>query len=79
MSSYRYSSRSAGLERALQHIEEAKQLTRELGGTDKDVKEYFFSLPTNELKASWTTTSPNTESRQENMRSVHGQNGGPGR
>ena len=51
MSSYRYSSRSAGLERALQHIEEAKQLTRELGGTDKDVKEYFFSLPTNELKS----------------------------
>ena len=37
-------SSSYGLERALQHIEEAKQLTEELGGTDQDVKEYFFNL-----------------------------------
>ena len=28
----------------MQHIEEAKQLSEELGGTDKDVKGYFFSL-----------------------------------
>lgn len=37
--------------RALQHIEEAKQLTRELGGTDQDVKAYFFALSGTELKA----------------------------
>jgi hypothetical protein len=36
--------RSAGFERAKQHIREAEELSRELGGTDKDVKEYFFSL-----------------------------------
>lgn len=47
---YRYSSRSrdAGYEAAMQHIEEARQLTIELGGTDQDVKQYFFSLPANE-------------------------------
>jgi len=39
-----------GLERARQHIREAEQLSRELGGTDKDVKKYFFSLPRPELK-----------------------------
>ncbi|TWI60487.1 hypothetical protein IQ16_07607 [Bradyrhizobium huanghuaihaiense] len=33
-----------GHERARQHIEDAKRLTAELGGTDQDVKEYFFSL-----------------------------------
>lgn len=37
------------MERALQHIEDAKRLTAELGGTDKDVKEYFFSLPPHQL------------------------------
>lgn len=37
--------RPAGLERALQHIEDAKNLTIELGGTDVDVKEYFFLMP----------------------------------
>jgi len=39
------------MEKALQHIEEARQLSQELGGTDKDVKDYFFSLPANQL---WT-------------------------
>jgi hypothetical protein len=43
------SGRSAGIERALQHIREAEELTRELGGTDKDVKEYFFRLSHREL------------------------------
>ncbi|MDX5985066.1 hypothetical protein [Sphingomonas echinoides] len=33
------------MERALEHIEAAKRLSAELGGTDKDVKEYFFKLP----------------------------------
>lgn len=49
-SRYRYRSRSrdVGYEAAMQHIEEARQLTTELGGTDQDVKQYFFSLPTNE-------------------------------
>ena len=36
--------RNYGQERALQHIQEAKDLSRELGGTDEDVKSYFFSL-----------------------------------
>jgi hypothetical protein len=38
------------MERALQHIEEARQLSKELGGTDKDVKAYFFSLPAHPLR-----------------------------
>lgn len=37
-------SRTAGIERARQHIREAEELTRQLGGTDQDVKEYFFGL-----------------------------------
>jgi hypothetical protein len=45
-----YSRRDIGRERALQHIEEARLLSLELGGTDVDVKQYFFSLPHNELK-----------------------------
>lgn len=39
-----------GHQRALQHIREGEELSRELGGTDKDVKKYFFSLPSDELK-----------------------------
>lgn len=34
-----------GLEAAKRHIEEAHQLSQELGGTDKDVKQWFFDLP----------------------------------
>ncbi len=41
--------RSYGRERALEHIRQAEQLSRELGGTDKDVKAYFFSLNASEL------------------------------
>lgn len=41
--------KSDGYERARQHIEDAKRLSQELGGTDVDVKEYFFSLPANQL------------------------------
>jgi hypothetical protein len=44
-----YGYHDAGREAARQHIREAEQLSRELGGTDKDVKEYFFSLPPHEL------------------------------
>lgn len=43
--------RSAGAERARQHIREAEELSRELGGTDKDVKEYFFRLSSAELSS----------------------------
>ena len=43
--------RSRGHERALQHILEARELSEELGGTDKDVKEYFFSLSAQELES----------------------------
>jgi hypothetical protein len=39
-----------GHQRALEHIREGEELSRELGGTDKDVIKYFFSLPPNELK-----------------------------
>lgn len=41
---YRSGISDIGLERALQHIREGEELSRELGGTDEDVKEYFFSL-----------------------------------
>lgn len=40
-----------GRERALQHIREAQELSEELGGTDEDVKDYFFSLSSSELKS----------------------------
>ena len=47
---YRYSPRpSDGYERARQHIREAQELSDRLGGTDEDVKEYFFSLPRTEM------------------------------
>jgi hypothetical protein len=42
--------RNAGMERAMQHIREAQELSRELGGTDADVKAYFFRLPLSELR-----------------------------
>src|SRR6266700_1037152 len=41
--------RNAGIEHAMRHIEEARELSRELGGTDEDVKEYFFSLRSSQL------------------------------
>ena len=41
--------RDIGYERARQHIEDAQALTRELGGTDEDVKRYFFALPPAQL------------------------------
>jgi hypothetical protein len=44
-----YRDRSLGRERALEHIRQAHQLSQELGGTDKDVKAYFFSLPAADL------------------------------
>jgi hypothetical protein len=46
-----YSRRSIGHERALEHIRQAKELSRELGGTDEDVKKYFFNLPAEKLNA----------------------------
>lgn len=56
MTRHRYSRRyhgrhvDIGHERARQHIEDARRLSAELGGTDKDVKEYFFSLPPHSLR-----------------------------
>ena len=44
-------SRSYGRDRALAHIAAAKRLTAELGGMDKGVKAYFFSLAPLELSA----------------------------
>lgn len=46
---YQRYSHNAGLEAAKRHIREAEELSRKLGGTDKDVKEYFFSLSGTEL------------------------------
>jgi hypothetical protein len=47
------SSRSSetGRDFALRHIEQARRLTAELGGTDQDVKRYFFDLRGKELTA----------------------------
>ena len=44
-----YARSSIGREKAREHIQEAEALSRELGGTDQDVKEYFFSLSPNQL------------------------------
>jgi hypothetical protein len=44
-------SSSYGSERARQHVREAREFSRELGGLDEDVKQYFFSLPPDELEA----------------------------
>ncbi len=44
-------SSSYGREAALRHIEEAKEFSAEIGGSDKDVKEYFFSLSASELES----------------------------
>lgn len=50
-SSYRRSYRSSydGNEAARRHVREAEEFSREIGGTDTDVKAYFFSLPQGEL------------------------------
>lgn len=45
---YRYNNTRSN-QAALQHIEDAKRLTKELGGTDQDVKKWFFNLTSNEL------------------------------
>jgi len=45
-----YNREDRGREIARQHVLEAEQLSRELGGTDQDVKSYFFSLPARELQ-----------------------------
>jgi hypothetical protein len=37
-------SRNYGAERAKKHIQEGEDFSREVGGTDKDVKSYFFSM-----------------------------------
>ena len=42
---------SRGQEAARRHIREAEDFSRELGGTDKDVKEYFFALSPSEIDA----------------------------
>lgn len=46
-----YRSGSYGHERALEHIADAKRLTAELGGMDRWVKAYLFTLPPSELAA----------------------------
>ncbi len=46
----RYRGGNGGWERAREHIREAQEFTREVGGSDKDVKEYFFTLPRADLR-----------------------------
>ncbi|MDB5602145.1 MAG: hypothetical protein JWN71_4189 [Xanthobacteraceae bacterium] len=41
---------SRGQEFAQKHIEAAHRLSEELGGTDEDVKQYFFNLPEVDLR-----------------------------
>lgn len=48
---YRKLGYSRGSEYARRHIEEAHEFSREIGGTDKDVKEYFFSLRSSQLES----------------------------
>ncbi len=42
---------SKNYEQARKHIEEAKALSEELGGNDKDVKDFFFNLSGEQLEA----------------------------
>lgn len=44
-----YQSSYDGNEAARRHIQEADEFSREIGGTDTDVKAYFFSLPYGDL------------------------------
>ena len=44
----RYAPRDFGKEAALRHIGEAKAFSRDVGGTDVDVKDYFFDLSSSE-------------------------------
>ena len=46
-----YRATSPGLRAAQKHIEEAEILSQELGGTDSDVKDWFFSRSPKELDA----------------------------
>ena len=46
-----YGISDAGREAARRHIEEARRFAREMGGTDADVKAYFFSLAGDQLNA----------------------------
>src|SRR5712664_1484357 len=41
---FRYGGRNRGHEFVRAHIEDGRQLSIELGGTDEDVKKYFFDL-----------------------------------
>ena len=47
-------SKRTGLERAKKHIAEAKELSAELGGTDQDVKNWFFYLKESDMKKVWS-------------------------
>lgn len=47
-SNYRHNTYS-GVDYARGHLAQAIAFSREIGGNDKDVKEYFFSLPADEL------------------------------
>lgn len=42
--------RHYGFEAAEKHIREAEELSKTLGGTDKDVKAYFLGLSENKLE-----------------------------
>lgn len=46
-----YSRKWDSYDYAQRHVEDAERLSSELGGTDVDVKQYFFSLPEKQLDA----------------------------
>lgn len=50
MGYYRWTDSLRGYKQASWHIREARLLSRELGGTDNDVKQYLFSQPPERLK-----------------------------
>ena len=45
-----YSRYDRGHEAAKRHIREAREFSQEIGGSDQDVKKYFFGLPASELE-----------------------------
>lgn len=49
MKKYSSPRKSAGQMQAQAHVRAAKEFTRYVGGTDEDVKKYFFALQPNEL------------------------------
>ena len=48
-----YSQLTFGFEAAAKHVAQASELSDRLGGMDKEVKDYFFTLPADKLEAAF--------------------------